>query len=115
MVLGVGVDLVNVTRFEEHVLKQPKLLERLFVPSELDAPIKTIAGRFAAKEALIKALGGSDGVAWHEVEVSKNASGKPFISTSGQTAEKVRAAGISQLHLSISHDAEMAVAMVVAE
>ncbi|CAB4544350.1 MAG: holo-ACP synthase [Actinobacteria bacterium] len=115
MVLGVGVDLVNVTRFEEHVLKQPKLLERLFVPSELDAPIKTIAGRFAAKEALIKALGGSDGVAWHEVEVSKNASGKPFISTSGQTAETVRAAGISQLHLSISHDAGMAVAMVVAE
>ncbi|CAB4601114.1 MAG: holo-ACP synthase [Actinobacteria bacterium] len=115
MVLGVGVDLVNVTRFEEHVLKQPKLLERLFVPSELDAPIKTIAGRFAAKEALIKALGGSDGVAWHEVEVSKNASGKPFIRTSGQTAETVRAAGISQLHLSISHDAGMAVAMVVAE
>lgn len=115
MVVGVGVDLVNVTRFEEHVLKQPKLLERLFVPSELDAPIKTIAGRFAAKEALIKALGGSDGVAWHEVEVSKNASGKPLITTSGQTLETVRAAGISQLHLSISHDAGMAVAMVVAE
>jgi len=115
MVVGVGVDLVSVTRFEEHVLKQPKLLQRLFVPSELDAPIKTIAGRFAAKEALIKALGGSDGVAWHEVEISKNASGKPLITTSGQTSETVRAAGISQLHLSISHDAGMAVAMVVAE
>jgi holo-[acyl-carrier protein] synthase len=115
MVLGVGVDLVNITRFEEHVAKQPKLLERLFVSSELDASMKTIAGRFAAKEALIKALGGSDGVSWHEVQVSKNESGKPEISTSGQTAETLRKAGISKLHLSISHDAGMAVALVVAE
>lgn len=115
MVVGVGVDLVSVTRFEEHVAKQPKLLERLFVPSEIDAPIKTIAGRFAAKEAFIKALGGSDGVTWHEVEITKNSLGKPEINTCGQTAETVRAAGISKLHLSISHDAGMAVAMVVAE
>ena len=115
MVVGVGVDLVNVTRFEEHVAKQPKLLQRLFVPSEIDAPIKTIAGRFAAKEALIKALGGSDGVTWHEVEITKNSMGRPEINTIGQTAETVRAAGISKLHLSISHDAGMAVAMVVAE
>jgi len=115
MVVGVGVDLVNITRFEEHVAKQPKLLERLFVPSELDAPTKTIAGRFAAKEAFIKALGGSDGVSWHEVEITKNSSGKPEIHTSGLTAETVRAAGISKFHLSISHDAGMAVAMVVAE
>ena len=115
MVVGVGVDLVNITRFEEHVAKQPKLLDRLFLPSELDAPIRTIAGRFAAKEALIKALGGSDGVAWHEVEITKNSSGKPEIQTSGQTAETVRAAGIEKFHLSISHDAGMAVAMVVAE
>lgn len=115
MVVGIGVDLVDITRFEEHVAKTPKLLERLFVPSELDAPMKTIAGRFAAKEALIKALGGSDGVAWHEVEITKNSSGKPEIKTLGQTAKTVEAAGISTLHLSISHDAGMAVAMVVAE
>lgn len=115
MVIGVGVDLVDITRFEQHVSKTPKLLERLFLPSELDAPMKTIAGRFAAKEAFIKALGGSDGVAWHEVEITKNDSGKPEIKTLGVTAETVAAAGISSLHLSISHDSGMAVAMVVAE
>lgn len=115
MVVGIGVDLVNITRFEEHVAKTPKLLERLFNASELDAPIKTIAGRFAAKEALIKALGGSDGVAWHEVEITKNSEGKPEINTLGETSKTLTAAGISKLHLSISHDAGMAVAMVVAE
>jgi holo-[acyl-carrier protein] synthase len=115
MVIGIGVDLVDITRFEEHVAKTPKLLERIFLPVELDAPMKTIAGRFAAKEALIKALGGSDGVAWHEVEITKNLSGKPEIKTSGKTAETLASAGISSLHLSISHDAGVAVAMVVAE
>lgn len=115
MVKGIGVDLVDIARFEEHVAKTPKLLERLFVPSEIDAPMKTIAGRFAAKEAFIKALGGSDGVAWHEVEITKNFSGKPEIKTLGLTAETVAAAGITNLHLSISHDSGMAVAMVVAE
>ena len=115
MVVGIGVDLVDVTRFEEHVAKTPKLLERLFVAAELDAPTKTIAGRFAAKEALIKALGGSDGVAWHEIEITKNLAGKPEIVTSGQTAKTILEAGISSLQLSISHDAGMAIAMVVAE
>ena len=115
MVIGIGVDLVDVTRFEEHVAKTPKLLDRLFVAKELDAPMQTIAGRFAAKEAFIKALGGSEGVAWHEVEITKNSSGKPEIKTLGETAAKVAAAGISNLHLSISHDGNMAVAMVVAE
>jgi holo-[acyl-carrier protein] synthase len=115
MVVGIGVDLVDIARFEEHVAKTPKLLDRLFVSTELDAPIKTIAGRFAAKEAFIKALGGSDGVAWHEVEITKNLSGKPEIKTTGVTAKTVAAAGITNFHLSISHDAGMAVAMVVAE
>ena len=115
MVVGIGVDLVDITRFEEHVAKTPKLLDRLFSASELDAPMQTIAGRFAAKEALIKALGDSDGVSWHEVEITKNSSGKPEINTVGTTAETVAAAGISKLHLSISHDGGMAVAMVVAE
>lgn len=115
MVKGVGVDLVDIARFEEHVSKTPKLLERIFVTTELDAPIKTIAGRFAAKEAFIKALGGSEGVTWHEVEITKNSTGKPEIKTSGKTAETVASAGITNFHLSISHDAGMAVAMVVAE
>lgn len=115
MVYSIGVDLVDVTRFEEHVAKTPRLLERIFLTSEIDAPMKTIAGRFAAKEALIKALGGSVGLAWHEIEVTKDSAGKPEIKTFGQTAQTLGSAGITKLHLSISHDGGMAVAMVVAE
>jgi holo-[acyl-carrier protein] synthase len=115
MVVGVGVDLVDITRFEEQVAKTPKLLERLFTVAERDASLQTVAGRFAAKEAFIKALGGSDGVSWQEVEITKNSSGKPEIITSGATARVVADAGVSKLHLSISHDGGMAIAMVVAE
>ncbi|MEY4397461.1 MAG: hypothetical protein RLZ53_37 [Actinomycetota bacterium] len=115
MVVGVGVDLVDVTRFEEQVAKTPGLLERLFTATEREASMQTVAGRFAAKEALIKALGGSDGVSWQEVEITKNSSGKPEIQTSGATAKAVADAGVSKLHLSISHDGGMAIAMVVAE
>ena len=115
MVIGIGVDLVDVTRFEEHLAKTPKLLERLFLPTEREASVQTVAGRWAAKEALIKALGDSKGVQWHEVEITKNSAGKPEIRTTGETAETVSNAGISKLHLSISHDGNMVVAMVVAE
>ena len=115
MVVGVGVDLVDITRFEEQVAKAPGLLERLFTATERNASMKTMAGRFAAKEALIKALGGSDGVSWQEVEITKNASGKPEIQTTAETAKAVAAAGVKKLHLSISHDGGMAIAMVVAE
>lgn len=115
MVIGIGVDLVDVARFEEHLAKTPKLLERLFVPAERGASVESLAGHFAAKEALIKALGGSDGVSWQEIEITKNLSGKPEIKTTDLTAETIASAGISNLHLSISHDGNMAVAMVVAE
>jgi holo-[acyl-carrier protein] synthase len=115
MIVGIGVDLVDISRFEDKLTKTPKLLERLFSPAEAEAPLKTLAGRFAAKEALIKALGGSEGISWQEVEISKNNDGKPMIQTVGQTSETLKAAGVTNLHLSISHDAGMAVAMVVAE
>jgi holo-[acyl-carrier protein] synthase len=115
MIVGIGVDLVDISRFEAKLAKTPKLLERLFSPTEAEAPLKTLAGRFAAKEALIKALGGSEGISWQEVEISKNNDGKPMIQTVGQTSETLKAAGVTNLHLSISHDGGMAVAIVVAE
>jgi holo-[acyl-carrier protein] synthase len=115
MIVGIGVDLVDISRFEDKVATTPKLLDRIFSAAESDAPVKTLAGRFAAKEALIKAMGGSNGISWQEVEISKNDDGKPVIQTVGKTSETLKAAGVTNLHLSISHDAGMAVAMVVAE
>jgi holo-[acyl-carrier protein] synthase len=115
MIVGIGVDLVDISRFEDKVAKTPKLVKRLFSLAESTASLQTLAGRFAAKEALIKAMGSPDGLSWSEIEISKNAFGKPVIETFGQTNETIKAAGVTKLHLSISHDAGMAVAMVVAE
>jgi holo-[acyl-carrier protein] synthase len=80
MIIGIGVDLVDLARFERAVTRTPNLLARLFVPAERDLPLRSLAGRFAAKEALIKALG-----------------------------------DITSMHLSMTHDAGVAVAFVVAE
>jgi holo-[acyl-carrier protein] synthase len=91
------------------------LRDRLFAESERDKPLRSLAGRFAAKEALIKALGSSDGIHWLEIIVSNSAEGDPGFELSGETAAVVSARGITSLHLSMSHDAGAAIAFVIAE
>ncbi|MEX8059069.1 holo-ACP synthase [Microbacterium sp. 16-032] len=115
MIVGIGVDLVDVPRFEEHLERTPRLLPRLFSASERVLKPRSLAARYAAKEALIKALGGSDGVHWTDIEVTSEASGRPVFSLSGETAATVAARGITALHLSMSHDAGLATAYVIAE
>ena len=115
MIVGIGVDLVDVPRFEEHLKRTPRLLPRLFSASERVLKPRSLAARYAAKEALIKALGGSDGVHWTDIEVTSEASGRPVFSLSGETAATVAARGITALHLSMSHDAGLATAYVIAE
>ncbi|MFT4306389.1 MAG: holo-ACP synthase [Microbacterium sp.] len=115
MIAGIGVDLVDVPRFEAHLARTPRLRERLFSPTERTLTPRSLAARYAAKEALIKALGGSDGIRWTEIEVTPEASGRPRFTLSGRTAATVAARGITTLHLSLSHDAGLATAYVVAE
>lgn len=115
MIVGIGVDLVDIPRFERSIERTPRLRERLFAPAERDLRPHSLAARYAAKEALIKALGGSDGVHWVDIEVSSEPSGRPVFALSGDTARTVAARGISALHLSLTHDAGIAVAYVVAE
>lgn len=107
--------MVDLARFERAIEKTPELLEKIFAESERSGSVQTLAGRFAAKEAVIKAVGDPSGLKWHEVLVSKDSLGKPLVSTIGGSAEFVAAKGISSLHVSISHDAGKAIAMVVAE
>ena len=118
-ITGIGVDLVDIARFEQQLGKTPGLTERLFSPAELsgDSALKpaTLAGKFAAKEAFIKAIGSGAGMNWQDVRVIKDASGKPHFELSGETANIVSAAGVSRLHLSIAHDGGMAIAYVIAE
>ncbi|GLJ79918.1 holo-ACP synthase [Microbacterium imperiale] len=115
MIVGIGVDLVDVPRFERSLERTPRLLDRLFSPGERALKPRSLAARYAAKEALIKALGGSEGVHWVDIEVTSEASGRPVFALSGETARTVTGRGVTALHLSLSHDANLATAYVVAE
>ena len=115
MIVGIGVDIVDIPRFERTLERTPRLLERLFSPAERMLRPRSLAARYAAKEALIKALGSSDGVHWTEIEITPEASGRPWFTLFGSTADVVAARGITAIHLSMSHDAGLATAYVVAE
>ena len=115
MIVGIGVDLVDIARFERTIDRTPRLLTRLFSASERLLKPHSLAARYAAKEALIKALGGSDGVHWTEIEIASEASGRPVFALSGATAATIADRGITVVHLSLSHDAGLAAAYVVAE
>lgn len=115
MIVGIGVDLVDVPRFTRSIERTPRLLERLFSPAERGLKPHSLAARYAAKEALIKALGGSDGVHWADIEIASEPSGRPVFALSGSTASVVADRGIDALHLSLSHDAGLATAYVIAE
>ncbi|MFT4220535.1 MAG: holo-ACP synthase [Microbacterium sp.] len=115
MILGIGVDLVDIPRFERSLSRTPRLLPRLFSPAERLLRPRSLAARYAAKEALIKALGGSDDVHWTEIEIVSEPSGRPRFALSGSTAAAVAARGIATVHLTMSHDAGLAIAYVIAE
>jgi holo-[acyl-carrier protein] synthase len=115
MIVGIGVDLVDIARFERTIERTPRLLERLFSDAERLLKPHSLAARYAAKEALIKALGGSEGVHWTEIEIASAASGAPHFLLTGSTAKVVAERGITSVHLSLSHDAGLAAAYVIAE
>lgn len=114
-IAGIGVDVVDLARFERAVGRTPRLRERLFAESERELPLRSLAGRFAAKEALMKALGESTGIRWHDMVVVSDAHGNPSLELSGAAAEIAARLGIARVHLSMSHDAGVAIAQVVAE
>ncbi|GGB46961.1 holo-[acyl-carrier-protein] synthase [Flexivirga endophytica] len=115
MIVGVGIDVVDVERFTAKLGATPRLLERLFAVQERDLPPTSLAGRFAAKEALAKALGAPVGLHWTDAVVVKDEIGKPSWELAGSVAARAEALGIRSMHLSISHDAGIASAVVVAE
>lgn len=128
MIIGVGADLVSVSKFAERLASQPALRERLFTDAELalaarraegeggvQAEAKTLAARFAAKEALAKALGDPAALSWREVAVVHEQNARPKLELSGASLLAVRAAGAKELHLTISHDGDFALAFVVLE
>ncbi|MGO1768462.1 MAG: holo-ACP synthase [Microbacterium sp.] len=116
MIIGIGVDIVDVERFHTQIESSPRLAERLFSAHERELPMRSLAARYAAKEALIKALGGSEGVNWQDIEVPRLGERQaPAYVLTGETAQTVAARGVARLHLSLSHDAGLAVAYTVLE
>lgn len=115
MIVGIGVDVVQVSRFGEQLHRTPALKDRLFVPAERPLRLRSLAARFAAKEAVAKALGAPAGMAWHDCQVVMDSAGVPHIEVTGTVAQAAAARGITSWHLSLSHDGDIATAMVVAE
>lgn len=115
MIVGVGIDVVDVDRFLATLERHPRLRERLFTEVERELPGASLAARFAAKEAIAKALGAPGGMRWHDATVARVIGGPPTVELTGTVAERAEQLGITRWHLSISHDAGIASAMVVAE
>ena len=112
MIDGIGIDVVDITRFSQSIERTTALREKLFTAAESTKPIHSLAARFAAKEALAKALNVGHGLAWHDAEVINHESGKPDFLFRGEIADLVDGA---KVHLSLSHDGAIASAMVVVE
>lgn len=114
-VIGVGIDVCDIERFGVSLERTPALRERLFTPSEATRPLASLAARFAAKEALAKALGAPVGMAWHDAEIVNESTGRPRFEVRGTVAAQVSALGATSIHVSLSHDAGIASAVVVLE
>jgi holo-[acyl-carrier protein] synthase len=123
-VIGHGIDLVEVSRIGEMMGRHPeRFLERVFTEGEAayccgsaKRRDEHLAARFAAKEAVLKALGTgwSEGIAWTEVEVVRLATGEPTVQLSGRAAERAAAIGVRGWKISISHTGTHAMASVIA-
>lgn len=115
MIVGVGIDVVDVARFVATLQRVPGLRARLFTPDERELADRSLAARFAAKEAIAKSLGAPAGMSWQDATVRRVPGEQPQVEVVGTVLAQARALGVTRFHLSISHDAGIASAMVVAE
>ena len=122
MIAGIGVDVVHVHRMTRW-RKIPGLLERYFHPEELSTSMGrgsgsdlSLAARFAAKEAFGKALGtGLAGIVLKDIMVKNRHNGQPEIVVTGTALEALKRSGAARIHLSLTHERDNAIAMVVLE
>lgn len=121
-IVGIGLDLVKIERIRALAERwRERFLERLYTESERRycferaSPYASLAGRFAAKEAVLKAMGTgwSAGISWQDIQVVNDRSGKPVAQVQGRAGALLREAGVTDIHISLSHDADYAIAQVV--
>jgi holo-[acyl-carrier protein] synthase len=124
MILSIGIDIVEVYRIRQTIARTPRFAERVFTPQErafcegkgVAAP-QSYAGRFAAKEAFLKALktGWRGKITWQDIEVVSDKSGAPELKITGEAKKILKKRGAKRVHLSISHTVDHAVAEVILE
>ena len=121
-IVGVGLDLVKIARVQAIAERwRERFLTRLYTEAEQTycfkraAPYASLAARFAVKEAVLKALGTgwSDGIRWVDIQVLNDLHGRPVATVGGRVADLLREAGVTGIHISLSHDADYAVAQAV--
>jgi len=121
MIIGVGIDVCPIERFAASLARTPGLRDRLFTPEEQLTPAgaertgESLAARFAAKEALAKALGAPGDLHWHDAEVTVGERGRPHLQVRGSVARRAAELGVTSWHVSLSHDGGIASAVVIAE
>jgi holo-[acyl-carrier protein] synthase len=124
VIISIGIDIIEVRRVREVLARTPRFCERVFTQRERDycdsrgvVAAQHYAARFAAKEAVLKALGTgwAGGVAWQDVEITALESGAPMLRFYGRVRELYEQSGARAAHLSISHTAEHAIAQVILE
>jgi holo-[acyl-carrier protein] synthase len=115
VIIGVGIDVVDVARFLATLERAPRLRDRFFTEAERGVPPTSLAARFATKEALAKALGAPGNLRWHDATVHRVIGGPPELEITGTVAARAAELGVARFHISISHDAGIASAVVIAE
>lgn len=125
MIVGIGFDLVQISRVEEMLVrKEQRALDRLFTKHEQEyalsraRPAMHLAARLAAKEAVFKALTGSDDaklIGWKEAEVRRGSEGPPVLHFTGRAEARALELGVARVHLTLSHTDEVAGAVVILE
>jgi len=124
MIVAIGIDIIEVGRVREVLLRTPRFAERVFTPAERAycesrgaVAAQHYAARFAAKEAAFKAFqtGWRGGISWQDVEVSAHENGAPYLTFYGSVLELFQKSGATNAHLSLSHTNDHAIAQVVLE
>ncbi len=125
MILGTGIDIIEIERIEKALKRRgDKFLARVYTPAEREEcasgsrlQVENLAGKFAAKEAFLKALGTglAQGVTWKDIAITSGDGGRPAVRLKGRASELAASCGMKAAHLSISHSELSAVAVVVLE
>lgn len=123
MILSVGIDIADVSRFRAAIERHPRMLERLFTPLEREGLEKkadgasSMAARFSAKEAALKALGcgWGKGVGWTDVEILSAQNGAPVVVLHAMAKEIFLSRGGGRIHVSMTHDGGNAAAVIIIE